>query len=85
MMFFYPDTVDMSTLEGEQIVLDMSPPHGIGGMDPREHASEEVGRRNAELAAKAIGEKARELLESLPEGQRGFSKEKLEPGQWWMI
>ena len=85
MMFFYPDTVDMSTLEGEQIVLDMSPPHGIGGLDPREHASAEVGRRNAELAAKAIGEKARELLESLPEGQRGFSKEKLEPGQWWMI
>ena len=85
MMFFYPETVDMSTLEGQEIVLDMSPPHGIGGLDPREHASAEVGRRNAELAAKAIGEKARELLQSLPEEHREFGIEKLEPGHWWLI
>ncbi|HJN19042.1 MAG TPA: creatininase family protein [Armatimonadota bacterium] len=85
MMFFYPDTVDMSTLDGEEIVFDMSAPHGIGGMDPREHATPEVGMRNAELASAAIGAKARELLESLPEDQRNFNIEKLEPGHWWLV
>ena len=33
----------------------MSPPHGIGGQDPREHASAAVGERNVELASQAIG------------------------------
>jgi creatinine amidohydrolase len=85
MMFFYPDRVDMTTLGDEEIVLDMSPPHGIGGLDPREHASAEVGRRNVELAAKALGEKARELLESLPPEHREFGLEKIEPGHWWLV
>ena len=85
MMFFYPDRVDMGELGDEEIVLDMSPPHGIGGMDPREHASAEVGRRNVELAARALGEKARELLESLPPEHREFGLEKIEPGYWWLV
>ena len=85
MMLFYPDHVDMSTLGDEEIVLDMSAPHGIGGLDPREHASAEVGARNVELAADAIGQKARELLESLPPDQRDFNIEKIEPGNWWMV
>ena len=85
MMFFYPDRVDMSQLGDEEIVLDMSAPWGIGGLDPREHASAEVGKRNVELAAKAIGEKARELLNSLPPECRGFSIEKIEPGHWWLV
>ncbi len=85
MMFFYPDTVDMSTIEGEEIVFDMSAPHGIGGLDPRQHASPEIGLINAQLASEAIGRKARELLESLPPEHREFNKEKLEPGQWWLI
>jgi len=85
MMFFYPDRVDMSTLGDEPITLDMSPPHGIGGLDPREHASAEVGARNVELAAQAIGRKAQELLASLPPDQRGFGLEAIVPGKWWMI
>jgi hypothetical protein len=44
-----------------------------------------VGRRNAELAAKAIGKKAQELLNSLPPEHREFSLEKIEPGHWWLI
>ncbi len=85
MMFFYPDRVDMAELGDGPITLDMSPPHGIGGLDPREHASAEVGRRNVELAAAAIGSKARELLESLPPEHRGFGLEKIEPGHWWLV
>jgi len=85
MMFFYPDLVDMSELGEEPITLDMSPPHGIGGLDPREHASAEVGERNVELAAEAIGRKAQELLESLPPEHRGFGLEAIIPGKWWMI
>jgi hypothetical protein len=63
----------------------MQPPDGIGGLDPREHASAEVGRRNVELASTAIGEKAVELLASLPEDQRSFSLEAIRPEHWWMI
>ena len=85
MMFFYPDTVDMSELGDGPINLDMKPPSGIGGLDPRKHASAEVGRRNVKLAAEAIGRKAQELLASLPEDQRSFNLEAVSPGHWWLI
>jgi creatinine amidohydrolase len=85
MMFFYPDLVDMSELGTSPLAPDMAPPDGIGGMDPREHASAQVGRRNAELAAEAIGKKARELLDSLPEDQRAFNLEAISPEYWWQI
>ena len=85
MMFFCPDLVDMGELPEGPMNLDMKPPHGIGGLDPREHAAREVGARNVELAAAAIGRKAQELLASLPEGQRDFSSEGIAPGNWWLI
>jgi len=85
MMFFYPDLVNISELGTGPLAPDMKPPDGIGGLDPREHASAEVGRRNVELASTAIGRKARELLESLPEGQRSFNLETISPGHWWSI
>jgi len=85
MMFLYPDLVSMTELGDGPINLDMKPPSGIGGMDPRQHASAEVGRRNVELAAEAIGRKAQELLASLPEGQRSFNLEAVRPGRWWLV
>ena len=85
MMFLYPDLVDMSELGDGPINLDMKPPSGIGGLDPRQHASAEVGRRNVELASEAIGRKAQELLASLPEHQRSFNLEAIRPGRWWLI
>lgn len=85
MMFFYPDLVDMSELGAGPLAPDMQPPDGIGGLDPRQYASAEVGRRNAELAAEAIGRQARALLESLPEDQRSFGLEAISPGHWWQI
>ncbi len=85
MMFFYPDLVDMSKLGTGPLAPRMKPPDGIGGLDPRVHASAEVGRRNVELAAEAIGAKARELLESLPKDQRSFSLPGISPEHWWMI
>jgi creatinine amidohydrolase len=85
MMFFYPDRVDMAELGDGPLAPGMKPPDGIGGLDPREHASVDVGARNAELASEAIGRKARELLESLPPQHRSFGLEKLEPGHWWYV
>jgi len=85
MMFFYPDLVDMSQLGNAPLAPDMKPPDGIGGLDPREHASEEVGRRNVELAADAIGRKARELLNSLPQDQREFRLQAVSPEHWWKV
>ncbi|MHC4591544.1 MAG: creatininase family protein [Planctomycetota bacterium] len=85
MMFFYPDRVDMSELGSGPIQLDMGPPDGIGGLDPREHASVEVGQRNVELAAATIGEKARELLRSLPPQCREFGLPAIEPQYWWVV
>jgi len=85
MMFFYGDLVDMGELPDGPMNLDMKAPHGIGGQDPRVHASVEVGRRNVELAADAIGRKARELLESLPPDKRDFDLPAISPEHWWMI
>ena len=85
MMFLYPDQVDMSELGDGPINLDMKPPSGIGGLDPRKHASAKVGRRNVELAAEAIGRQARELLASLPEDRRSFNLDAVSPGHWWLI
>ena len=85
MMFFYPRTVDISELGDGELNLDMKPPSGIGGLDPRKHASAKVGRRNVELAAEAIGRKAQELLDSLPDNQRSFRLEAVSPEHWWMV
>lgn len=85
MMFFYPELVDLSELGTGPLAPDMKPPDGIGGLDPRVHASAEVGKRNVELAATAIGNKAKELLKMLPEDQRSFNRSCICPGEWWMI
>ena len=85
MMFLYPELVDMAELGEGPINLDMKPPSGIGGLDPRKHASAKVGQRNVELASEAIGRKAQELLASLPEQHRSFNLKSLSPGQWWLV
>jgi creatinine amidohydrolase len=85
MMHFYPDLVDMSELGTGPLAPNLKPPDGIGGLDPRQHASAEIGERKAELAAEAIGKKAQELLQSLPEGQRSFNLPAVSPEHWWMI
>ena len=85
MMFFYPKCVDLAELGTGPLAPRMKPPDGIGGLDPRKHASPEVGERNVDLAAEAIGKKARELLESLPENQRAFRLKSVSPEHWWMI
>jgi len=54
-------------------------------LDPRKHASTKVGEKNVDLAAEAIGNKAKELLESLPEEQRSFKLKSVSPGHFWMI
>lgn len=85
MMFLYPELVDLSALGDGPLAPNMKPPDGIGGLDPRKHASLEVGKRNVALAAQAIGRKARELLESLPQDQRSFKLPGISPEYWWMI
>jgi creatinine amidohydrolase len=85
MMFLYPDLVDLSALGDGPLAPNMKPPDGIGGLDPRKHASAEVGRRNIELAAQAIGRKAKELLEALPTNRDSSRPPAISPGQWWMI
>ena len=85
MMFFYPGCVDLSELGTGPLAPRMQAPDGIGGLDPREHASVGVGARNVELAAEAIGKKAKELLQSLPEAQRQFKLKSVSPEHWWMI
>jgi len=85
MMFFYPDLVDLEALGDGPLAPDMEPPDGIGGLDPRVHASAEVGRRNVELAVKAIGLKAQELLRSLPGEHRSTSLRAVSPEYWWCV
>lgn len=85
MMFFYPQLVSLSELGNGPLVFDMKPPHGIGGLDPRTHASAKVGKRNAELAAEGIGRRAHELLTSLPEDKRAFNLPAISPECWWCV
>jgi len=85
MMFLYPDLVDMAALGDGPLAPKMKPPDGIGGLDPREHASAEVGRRNVQLAAEAIGKKAKELLEGLPPRPKDAPAPAITPDKWWLI
>lgn len=85
MMFLYPDLVDLKALGDGPLAPDMKPPDGIGGLDPRKHASVKVGRRNVYLAAEAIGRKARELLDALPRGRDASRPVSIRPENWWMI
>ncbi len=85
MMFFYPDLVDLAALGDGPLAPDMKPPDGIGGLDPRKHASVVIGRRNVELAAQAIGTKAKNLLKTLPDAVRSSQSQSISPGNWWMI
>ncbi len=85
MMFFYPDLVDLAALGDGPLAPDMRPPDGIGGLDPREHASAEAGRRNVEIAVESIGRRAQDLLESLPEAERAFRLEAVSPEHWWYV
>ncbi|MHB9033338.1 MAG: hypothetical protein ACYC6L_09850 [Anaerolineae bacterium] len=85
MLFFYPDLVDLGKLGSGPLAPNMQPPDGIGGLDPRVHASAEVGRRNVELCVEAIGIKAQELLASLPGDQRAFRLPAVSPEYWWQV
>ena len=85
MMFFYPHLVDMAALGKGPLAPGMQPPDGIGGLDPRVHASAEVGGRNVELAADAIGRKAGELLASLPKEEQAFNLPAVSPEYWWLV
>ena len=84
MMCLYPDCVDLSTLGDDEIVCDGNPPHGISGLDPREHASAAVGEKNIRLCAEAIGRKAHELLQGLPDDCREFNQT-ISPESWWYV
>lgn len=53
MVFFYPELVEMRALGDGPLAPDMKAPDGIGGPDPRKHASAATGRRNVELASRA--------------------------------
>ncbi|MBM3494543.1 MAG: creatininase family protein [Armatimonadetes bacterium] len=85
MMHLHPQCVDLTTLGDGPLQLDMKPPDGIGGLDPRKTASAQIGARSVRLAADAIGAKARELLQSLPEDKRAFSIPAVAPGSWWLV
>jgi creatinine amidohydrolase len=85
MQFLYPNTVDLAALGTGPIKLDMSKPDGIGGLDPRLHASAKKGARNVELCADAIGLKARELLNSLPADKREFGLKSISSENWWIL
>lgn len=85
MMLFYPALIDMSRMGTAPLAPHMKPPDGIGGVDAREHASVAVGRRNVELAAEAVGQKARELTQPPPDDQRCSNAQSISPEHWWTI
>lgn len=84
-MHLHPELVDLASLGDGELAPNMKPPDGIGGLDPRIHASAEAGRRNIELAAESIANRARELLATLPDDRRDFALPGLTCDQWWLV
>jgi len=61
-----PELVDMDKIKDENLESEEGKKQaGIYGLDPRAHASKEVGEKAIDLMVDAIGRKARELLKSL--------------------
>jgi len=56
--YLRPDCVDLSVFRGRED----EPLVGVGGQDPRTHASYELGRRATRLIVKGMAAKAKELL-----------------------
>lgn len=69
MMYAYPNKVDMDALRSRLVstddCLDIFGPEGIGGSNPLEHASSELGRRIVETMGDLIGKKAKAALADL--------------------
>lgn len=88
MMALHEDLVDLNQLGTEQLgrepmlVERLTAPWGIKGLDPRSHASAQVGRRCLDRCAAAIAERARQLLLSLPPERRSFHLPGIEFEHW---
>ena len=67
MMYAHPGRVDLATLEGAPSAdlerWEMRGPEGIGGVNPIQHASPELGRKIVERCGDLIGRKAKGLIE----------------------
>ena len=59
--YLRPDCVDMSVFLGR----DTEPLVGVGGIDPRQEASVEVGRKACDLIVKGMVRKAKDLMASV--------------------
>lgn len=57
----------------------------IGDLDPHVHASVKTGWRNVEHGVRVIGEKAQELLNSLPDDERSFRLPSVSQEHWWYV
>ncbi|MFA4029238.1 MAG: hypothetical protein GDYSWBUE_002069 [Candidatus Fervidibacterota bacterium] len=67
MMHYYPETVDLTLLPHERpLSMDED---GIGGENPREHASAERGRKIAQLIVRRIVERVQLALERVKGAQ----------------
>jgi len=63
MMVLHPELVEIERIQSEHLETDSGRKEaGIGGEDPRLHASREVGEKAIELMVNQIGLKARDLL-----------------------
>ncbi len=66
MMHLRPELVNMSRIEKEDLETEEGRKEaGIYGLDPRTHASPELGKKIANRIAERIGRKAQELLATL--------------------
>lgn len=67
MMYLMPELVDMSEAEPPGVPMD-----GVGGEDPREHASKDLGERAAELIIDRLSGAARKLANLSPRERSRF-------------
>ena len=69
MMYAYPDKVDLNTLKERKLSseeqMEMEGPEGIGGKNPLKYASSELGKKIIEKMGDLIGQKAKQMFESI--------------------
>lgn len=67
LMYLHPELVEMDRIKAEVLTAEAgSKAAGIWGRDPRTDASRELGKKIVNRIADNIGEKARELLKTVP-------------------
>ncbi len=85
MLHSCPQSVDLKTLEGKEIKLDMQPPLGIGGSHSPLDGNAKIGKESIEIKGNYLSEMVLKTLETMTQKQREFHLPAISPEHWWFV